>query len=475
MSYGILSFGAYVPALRLSRGAVLEAVGWAVPGLRGLAAGERAVANWDEDTITMAVEAGRDCLAGMDGPVGHLALASTTLPFTDRSNSGLVADALVLDNHLVTEDLAGSRRAATSALARAAHNQGAMLLLASDCRETRPGSNQEMLYGHGAGAVLLGEGKPIAEFLASASIHEDLVDQYRSADTDYDYALEERWVREEGYFKIVPSVIEQAAREAGIAVADIDRVVLHGSTSVARALAKRLGLAADRFTSDLMAECGDCGAAQPLVMLAHTLEQATPDQYVMVVGFGQGADAVLLRTTPALSAMKTGRGPSRYLARKRELTNYTKFLSLRNQISIDFGLRSERDNRTALSAFYRKRRDITSMLGGRCRECNTLQFPRSLVCVKCGASDTQQPESLAGLTGRVKSFTEDWLAYTPSPPYVYGNVEFADGANIMLEFTDFAPGEVKVGDPVRLVFRIKDFDPKRNFRRYFWKPAPVMD
>ncbi|MEX2481532.1 MAG: OB-fold domain-containing protein, partial [Gammaproteobacteria bacterium] len=129
--------------------------------------------------------------------------------------------------------------------------------------------------------------------------------------------------------------------------------------------------------------------------------------------------------------------------------------------------------RTALSAFYRKRRDITSMLGGRCRECNTLQFPRSLLCVKCSASDTQEPESLSQLTGRVKSFTEDWLAYTPSPPYIYGNVEFPDGANVMLEFTDFRPGELSVGDSVRLAFRVKDFDTKRHFHRYFWKPAPL--
>ncbi len=475
MSYGILSFGAYVPALRLSRAAILEAVGWAVPGLRGLAAGERAVANWDEDAVTLAVEAGRDCLRGLDNTVSQLSLASTTLPFSDRSNSGVVADALLLDNPLLTEDLGGSRRAATSALARMARAGEAALLLASECRETRPGSTQEMLYGHGAGALLLGEGKPIAEFVGAASCHEDLVDQYRTAEADFDYALEERWVREEGYLKIVPEVVEQAVREAGIAVTDIDHFVLHGSSATARALAKTLGVEGKRFGDALESNCGDCGCAHPLLMLAGALESARTDAYIMVIGFGQGADAVLLRATPALAGARAGRGLSRTLENKRLSSNYTYFLSLRNQIDIDFGLRSERDNRTALSAFYRKRRDITSMLGGRCSACNTLQFPRAIVCVKCGASDTQAPESLSGLTGRVKSFTEDWLAYTPSPPYIYGNVEFADGANVMLEFTDFTAGQVAVGDPVRLVFRVKDFDHKRHFRRYFWKPAPVIE
>ncbi|MSQ92619.1 MAG: hydroxymethylglutaryl-CoA synthase family protein [Gammaproteobacteria bacterium] len=474
MSYGILSFGAYVPPLRLKRQAILHAVGWAVPSLRGLAAGERSVANWDEDSITMAVEAGRDCLVGIDMAIPHLSLASTTLPFADRSNSGVVADALVLDNQVATEDLAGSRRAATSALVRLAQGAATTLLLAADCRATRPGSAQEMQYGHGAAALLVGTGKPIAEFLAVASRHEDLIDQYRAADAEFDYALEERWVREEGYLKIVPEAIEQAAANAGVALGDIEHIVLHGSVDTARALAKRLGIEAKRFVDTLGATVGDCGAAQPLMMLSLALSQAAVGDRILVVGFGQGADAILLRTTPALAAMQQGRGPGRYLTHQRVSDNYTYFLSLRNQISIDFGLRSERDNRTAQSAFYRKRRDITSMLGGRCRLCNTLQFPRSLMCVNCSASDAQDGESLSGLIGRVKSFTEDWLAYTPSPPYIYGNVEFQDGANVMLEFTDFTAGQIKVGDSVRLVFRIKDFDTKRNFHRYFWKPAPLI-
>ena len=112
--------------------------------------------------------------------------------------------------------------------------------------------------------------------------------------------------------------------------------------------------------------------------------------------------------------------------------------------------------------------------GGRCSSCGTLQFPRSLICVKCGAEKSQEPESLSNLTGTVKSFTEDWLAYTPVPPLIYGNVEYQDGANIMLEFTDFESGQVKSGDQVRMVFRIKDYDYKRGFRRYFWKPAPML-
>ena len=59
---GIVAYGAYVPRLRLSRQAVYDANKWFAAGLRGLAKGERSMANWDEDSITMAVEASRDCL-----------------------------------------------------------------------------------------------------------------------------------------------------------------------------------------------------------------------------------------------------------------------------------------------------------------------------------------------------------------------------------------------------------------------------
>jgi hydroxymethylglutaryl-CoA synthase len=475
MAYGILSFGAYVPTFRLPRKTIAEAMAWANPALKGLARGERAVANWDEDSITLAVEAARNCLAGTGLTPARVLLASTTLPFADRSNSGVVADALLLPEATQTEDLAGSRRAATSALVRLGEDPVSRptLLLAAECRDARPASPQEMAYGHGAAAVLVGEGTPVATIRGAASWHDDLVDQYRAADTDYDYALEERWVREEGYHKLVPQAVRAALAAARLDMGEIHRVVLPASAATAKGVAKILKTDDALMVDALATQVGDCGAAHPLLMLTHALQTAVPGEKILVIGFGQGADALVLETTPALAALQPAHGPRDSLAARRTCTHYTQFLSLRQRLDVDFGMRAERDNRTSQSAFYRRRRDITGMLGGRCTACNTLQYPRAQVCVKCGAMDTQQDESLSALTGRVKSYTEDWLAYTPLPPYIYGHVEFMDGANCMLEFTDFEPGQVHVGSAVKLVFRIKDFDPKRHFRRYFWKPAPV--
>ncbi|MEX2523629.1 MAG: zinc ribbon domain-containing protein [Gammaproteobacteria bacterium] len=465
---GILAIGGYTPAWRIRRETIAAAMDWAVPALKGMAKGDRSVANWDEDAVTMAVEAGRRCLEGRErSTVTGVSLAGTTLPFADRSNSGILADALNLDEHIRTEDTGGSRRAATSALQRLLRqpeNEGSTLLTASDCRETQPGSVQEMQYGHGAAAVLIGAGNVLARCLGSASIHRDLVDQYRAHEVDYDYALEQRWVQEEGYLKVVPAAVETALENAEIGVEAVHHLIIPAPAAVATKLAAKMNMPDVVIADSLAGQVGDAGAAQPLLMLAMTLANAEPGQTILLVGFGQGADACVLQTTEAVSDCNHD-----VVTPGRRLDNYVRFLALRRQLNPDFGIRAERDNRTALSTYYRKRRDITGFVGGRCGKCNTLQFPRSNTCIHCREMQTQESESLAELSGTVKSFTEDWLAYTPSPPLVYGNVTFPDGANVLMEFTDTVPGEVEVGAEVRMMFRIKDFDDHRNFRRYFWK------
>jgi 3-hydroxy-3-methylglutaryl CoA synthase len=85
---GITAWGTYIPRARLSKQAMADANTWFDAGLKSLAKGERSVCNWDEDSITMAVEAGQDCLSALhDKAVTSLYLASSSLPFLDRQNS----------------------------------------------------------------------------------------------------------------------------------------------------------------------------------------------------------------------------------------------------------------------------------------------------------------------------------------------------------------------------------------------------
>ena len=117
-------------------------------------------------------------------------------------------------------------------------------------------------------------------------------------------------------------------------------------------------------------------------------------------------------------------------------------------------------------------------MGGRCTTCGTAQFPSSETCVNpnCHAQDTQEDHCFAESRATLRSYTADGLTFSPSPPAYYGMVQFDEGGRAMIDFTDIDPGtKLAVGEPMRMMFRIKDFDTRRGFRRYFWKAVPVRE
>ena len=44
----------------------------------------------------------------------------------------------------------------------------------------------------------------------------------------------------------------------------------------------------------------------------------------------------------------------------------------------------------------------------------------------------------------------------------------------MFDMTDYETGKIEVGLPVRMVFRIRNFDKLRGFVQYYWKAKPIM-
>lgn len=475
----IISCGLYMPQWRLERARIAQALAWLEPPGRSAVSGSLAVCGWDEDALTLAVEAGRRCMAGMkSGAPAALSLASTTLPFADRSNATLVAEALDLSDSVRTSDHTGSLRAATTALAEAARrsDEAPTLIIAGDTRLARPGSAAEMEYGAGAVALLIAgdagpvPGEPIATLGSAAHVSADFVDHYRMSGEAFDYTLEERWIRDEGLAKLVPTAVSRALDLAGVTSSSIDHFAIPGPPGAGRRVAQAAGLGQARLHEGLREECGDIGAAQPLLLLLAMLAAAKPGERLLLVGFGQGVDALVLIAGEAAAALAR-RELEHALARRRPEPHYTRHLAHRGLLAPDFGRRAERDHRTAQSVAWRKHRELSAFIGGRCGACGAVQFPKSRVCVNpdCRRTDTQADHRLAETVGRVRSFTEDWLAYTPHPPYIYGNIGLEAGGNLLMELTDLEPGELEVGAEVRFVFRIKDFDRQRAYRRYFWK------
>jgi hydroxymethylglutaryl-CoA synthase len=477
---GILAFGAYLPRLRLQRKAIAAANTWFNPGLRGQAKGERAIANWDEDSITMGVEAARDCLQGVDrDSLSSIVLASTTHPFDDRQNSGVVANALNLRSSIRSQDTGGSLRAGAAALAATLASppaDGAVLVVGADHRQTRAASSQEMQYGDGAAAILVGRGEPVARLLGAHTETVDFVHQFRMNDREHDYAWEERWIREEGFLKIVPAAVTTLLKAAGVDAASITHFCMPSTLNrIGGAVAKKLGIAEGAVRDTLAAVCGDTGAAHPLLMLAGALEDAKPGDRILLAAFGEGCDALLFEVTPAIAGLAPRRGVKGSLARRCEDGNYMRFLAFNGIVDLERGMRAEVDKGTPLTVLYRNRDMLQGLVGGKCRNCGTVQYPRGRYCVEptCNALDSQDDHHFADSTAKVMSYTADVLTYSPDPPAYYGMIQFDEGGRMMADFTDVDSGGVDVGTPMRMSFRIKDVDTARGFVRYFWKATPT--
>lgn len=480
---GITAFGGYVPRLRLARKAIVAAHVWADPGLKGKARGERSMCNWDEDAVTMGVEAARNCLASITTPPDAVLFASTSAPFADRQNAGVISTALSLGEDLASVDVGASQRAGVTALIQGfASVQSGLyrnaLVITADKRRTKAASPGELAYGDGAAAVTIGNDSPLLEFVAAHSATVDFVDHFRAATEEFDYTWEERWIRDEGLSKIVPPVIAKVLQKAGIKPSAVSHFVMPSTIGRAVAgIAKEAGIPADTVRDNLDAVCGETGAAHPLVMLLHAVETLVkPGDTILLVGFGQGCDAVVLRATSALASFESAGGIVAALANRQEETNYQKYLAFNDLVTLEKGMRAERDDyKTAMTVTYRKRDMLLGLVGGRCTQCGTLQFPRADICVnpQCKAMHTQEPYSFRDERAQVLTWSADYLTYTADPPSHYGMITFENGGRFMTDFTDVNVGDVEVGVTVRMMFRIKSFDHLRGFVRYFWKAVPV--
>ncbi|MEE2635719.1 MAG: 3-oxoacyl-[acyl-carrier-protein] synthase III C-terminal domain-containing protein [Acidobacteriota bacterium] len=481
MTVGIHAFGGYVPPRRLQRAVVVNANAWFAPALKSLARGERAIANWDEDAVTMAVEAVRDAFA--EAPRDALAglfLASTTLPFADRQNAGVVVEALQLGRQIRTLDVAGSQRAGSSALVTAlqtaAGGGGPVLVVAAEKRAARAASVLELTAGDGAAAVLVARGEGVARLLGVATESVDFVDHYREQPQRFDYGWEERWVRDEGYLEIAPVAIRRALQTAGVEPENVNHFCFPVATRrVADTLARKVGLRDESVRDNLQQGCGEAGAAHPLLLLVHALEHAAPGDIVVATGFGQGCDAIVVEVTGSLRRTRPARGVTGHLACGRADSNYQRYLAINDLLTIERGLRAEVDKQTGLTTLYRNKEMLLGMVGGRCRACGTPQYPKSGVCVNpdCHAVDSQDDHPFSEQGGRLNSFTADRLTYCPDPPAYYGMVQFDQGGRAMMDLADVDPErELVVGQRMRMVFRVKDYDRVRGFRRYFWKAKP---
>lgn len=480
---GITALAIHLPRLRLQRAAMAAAMGWLCP--RGDTRGARTLAYWDEDPITMGVAAARACLTQAErngvpearAAVRALTFATTTPVFAEPQQASLIHAALRLPEATRTQDVGGTMRCGLLALHAALESSDPALLIAAELPLNTPGGTAEMRYSDGGVSALIGCGADLLAYRGGASLSAPFIERYRAPDRSLATDWEERWVREEGFLDLVPRAIAEALGKAGLSASEIDHFVLPCVIpGAAKAVAQAAGLSRAKLAQPLDLECGDTGSAHALVMLARAMEDMRPGERVLVAQFGQGATALVLEATDAISRFPAA--ASAALAAGIAEANYLKLPIFRGLMPWERGLRGRFPVNEALTTAYRNSEAVLGFVGSRSPETGQVQFPPSRLAVaEAGLfAETQQPYPLADLGGTVATATADRLAFSRSPPNCYGLIDIPGGGRLMMDFTDPDAERLSTGDAVRFVFRIKDMDERTGFRRYFWKavaaPAP---
>ncbi len=463
----IASYGGYIPVFRLARQEMSQA--WGIPGVPG----ERSVASADEDSITMAIAAGFECMAGIDpASVDGVYFASTTPPYDEKQCASVVASALDMRQNIFTADFADSVRAATVAMRAAcdAIESGSakrVLVVAADNRPAEPETMWEQLLGDGAAAFLLSKDGP-ATVRGFQSVTSEVIGPWRRSSDRYVRAFEPKLDTQYGYMASMVAAAKALAEKEGVGPKDISKGVFSaGDPRSNVALGRQLGLEMPQVQDTGFLLLGNTGTPQVLMMLAAALDAAKAGDKLLVANYGDGADAFLVEVNDAFPAVPGKRSIQTYLMTKRMLPNYNAYASFRKLM-----VRDRFVPKSSPVIYWRDSKMELALYGARCRKCGTVQYPIPRVCVQCGTKDELDEVKLAR-KGTVFTFTLDHLVggeylSTPVPRVV---LDLEGGGRTFLQMTDCDPKEVSIGMTVELTLRC--LHEGAGFHNYYWKCQPV--
>jgi len=466
---GIVGYGAYLPYFRLERKLIGEALG--MPAGRGT----RAVASYDEDTTSMAVEACRAVLQSAGGPRPEALYFATADPaYLDKTNATAIHAALDLDATAAAFDMLGSVRAAAGGLRAALDAPRPTLVAVSDIRSGLPGGGDEREGGDGAAAFLCAPDGPgqrvIAEAVASTSATAEFLDRWRVPGERASRQWEERF-GEHAYVPLAEHALAEALKQAGVVAGGLDRLVVAGPHGRAgKRVAAAAGVKPQALGDDLTATIGSPGAAQAGILLADALDSARPDQLIAVVSLADGADVTVWRTTAAIAAYRRAPTVQQQLATATGRVSYATFLTWRGRLDREPPRRPDPQSPAAPPAFRAENWKF-AFIGSRCQACGARHLPPQRVCVKCHAVDRMTPERLSDVPAVIATFTVDRLAYSLSPPVVAAVIDFDGGGRFQCELTDVDPAAVAIGNRVEMTFR--RLFTANGVHNYFWKARPI--
>jgi len=436
------------------------------------------VANFDEDSVSMAVAAAIDCLNGREREeIDGLLFATTTPPYAEKQCASIIATALDLRRDIFTADITDVLRAGTTALKSALDSVAAgsaknVLVVASDNRQGAPKGEAERNSGDGAVAFIISEDAVIAEQAGSYTITENMMDTWRSAGDQFVRSWEDRFAIEEGLERIMGEAVSGFIEKEGVSVKDVAKLALYSPDARRHGqLARHLGFQPEQVQDPLFGRMGNTGAAFPLMLLAGALEDGSPDQLLLTAAYGDGSDVLGFRTTSKIGERGQGLGVSGFLDSGQVLDSYETYAKWRNVWLTDSSSRRPDPQSPSVTALWRESDQNIKFHGGVCNQCGYVQYPPQRVCVECQSKDDSTPIRLSDKLGTVFTYSLDYLAGTVDTPLAVVVVDYEPGGRVLCMMTDREVGEVQIGMPVQMSFR--KLRVVNGIHNYYWKAVPL--
>ena len=467
---GIKSYGLYFPWYRLNSGIIAQAWEKKLPKF------EKAVANFDEDSITMGVNAGANCLENsntINKEIDGLFFASTTMPYKEKQCSSIISTALDLENTIRTLDISSSIRGSTSAILQAidsikAKSTSNILVVGSDIRSPEPGSDLEPLFGDASGSVLLGNKDVIAEIIKVSTITDDFLDYWQKDEDIFVKSDDIRYATNYGYIKNINAIINNILGENDLKFKDFSKIVLSPfSFRSHKAISRKMKIPPEILQNPLLGNLGWTGTPHPLIMLISALEEAKPDDKILFAAYGDGCDAFILSITEGIKKIQERQCFKRAIENKESLSSYAKYLSFRKMI------KGQKEIETPFSSVIMSQREKAlniKLIAKKCRKCGTINTLNLRVCPYCKTKDDFEDFKL-GKKGKIITYSQEYYFPKIEPPVTMAVIDLDGGGRITLQMTDEKQAEVKIGMDVELTFR--KMHAGSGFYNYSWKAKPL--
>jgi hydroxymethylglutaryl-CoA synthase len=345
MKTGIIGYGVYIPKYRIKAEEIANAWNQNIQKIKsGLLIQEKSLPGSDEDSATIAVESSQNALARSNidkTKIGAIYVGSESHPYAVKPTATIIGSALGIGNNYTAADMEFACKAGTAALQACVGLVKSSIIsyglaIGTDTAQAKPGDVLEYSASAASASFVIGnkETEIVATIDETLSLSSDTPDFWRRNKTSYP-SHAGRFTGEPAYFTHTINTTKEILKKSSLSIPDFDHVIFHQPNGKFPMLAaKKLGVTKEQLEAGLLAPTiGNSYSACSLVGLCAVLDNAKPNQKILLVsyGSGSGSDAFVITTTQLISKKQNlALTTNDYIKNKTYVSyeQYKKFLAL---------------------------------------------------------------------------------------------------------------------------------------------------